>query len=76
MTSTFERYKALQEQLENYDISFKAAEIRFNNGVINSPEYLLVKNSYDRSKVNSITAMYEYILRIKILDFYQAKLLW
>jgi outer membrane protein len=76
MTSTFERYKALQEQLENYEISFKAAEIRFNNGVINSPEYLLVKNSYDRSKVNSITAMYEYILRIKILDFYQAKLLW
>lgn len=76
MTSTFDRYKALQEQLENYEISFKAAEIRFNNGVINSPEYLLVKNTYDRARVNSITAMYEYILRIKILDFYQAKLLW
>ncbi|MFM9909783.1 MAG: TolC family protein, partial [Chitinophagaceae bacterium] len=76
MSSTYERYKTLQEQVNNFEISFKAAEIRFNTGVINSAEYLLVKNNLDRSKVNLIMAMYEYLLRTRVLDFYQVKLVW
>lgn len=76
MLATYERYKALQEQVANFEISFRAAEIRFNSGVINSAEYLLVKNNLDRSKINQIMAMYEYMLRTKVLDFYQVKLGW
>lgn len=76
MSSNFERYKALVGQVAEFETSFKAAEIRFNNGVINSAEYLIVKNNFDRAKVNLITATYEYLLRTKILDFYQGKLSW
>jgi len=76
MSTTYKRYKALQDQVNSFEISFRAAEIRFNNGVINPVEYLQVKNNLDRSRVNHIVAMYEYILRTKVLDFYQAKLNW
>jgi outer membrane protein len=76
MTTTYERYKALDDQVNNFEVSFHAAEIRFNNGVINSVEYLVVKNSLDRARVNLITSMYEYILRTKVLDYYQVKLVW
>ncbi len=76
MTATYERYKALAEQVSSYEISFNAAEIRFNTGVINAAEYLIEKNNLDRAKVNLSQATYEYILRIKILDFYRAKALW
>ena len=76
MSATYERYKALQEQVTNFEISFRAAEIRFNSGVINSTEYLLVKNNLDRSKANQVMAMYEYLLRTRVLDFYQVKLVW
>ena len=76
MSATYERYKALQDQVTNFEISFRAAEIRFNNGVINSAEYLFVKNNLDRSKANQVMAMYEYMLRTRVLDFYQVKLVW
>ncbi len=76
MSSTYQRYKTLQEQVANFEISFNAAEIRFNTGVINSAEYLLVKNNLDRSRTNLVMAMYEYLLRTRVLDFYQVKLVW
>ena len=43
---------------------------------IGSVDYLIAKNNLDRAKTNLIVARYEYLLRIKILDYYQAKPLW
>jgi outer membrane protein len=74
--SAYERYAVLQEQVKNLEESFRAAAIRFENGVINTPEYLIAKNSLDRSKINLSQTKYEYVLRTKILDFYQGKLSW
>jgi outer membrane protein len=71
MSATYERYKALAEQVAQFEISFRAAEIRFNTGVINSVEYLINKNSLDRARVNYTQARYEYIFRMRILDFYR-----
>ncbi|MBC7848817.1 MAG: TolC family protein [Chitinophagaceae bacterium] len=76
MEGTFARFKALQEQVRNLEISFAAAEIRFNNGVINPAEYLLVKTNLDRANINLVTSMYEYHLRTKVLDYYRARLVW
>jgi outer membrane protein len=75
-TSAYERYAVLQEQVKNLEESFRAAEVRFNSGVINAPEYLIAKNSLDRAKTNWSQTRYEYIFRTKILDFYQGKLSW
>ena len=74
MTSAYERYKVLQEQVIQYKESFRSAEIRFNLGTIVSTEYLLTKNNYDRAKLNLTQTWYEYIFRTRILDFYQGKL--
>jgi outer membrane protein len=74
MTTAYEKYQALEEQVAAYRESFRAAEIRFNLGALNSMEYLIVKNNLDRAMVNFTIARYEYLLRIKVLDFYQGKL--
>lgn len=74
--SAFERYGVLAEQVKNLDESFRAAEVRFGNGVINTTEYLIAKNNLDRAKINLLLAKYEYIFRTKILDFYQGRLSW
>ena len=76
MTASYNRYKILTQQVTAFEESFRSAEIRFNNGVINSVEYLQVKNNLDRAKVNLTQAKYEYVLRTKVLDFYQGKLTW
>ena len=73
MSAAFDRYKVLLEQVNAYQESFRAAEIRFNTGVINSTDYLIVKNALDRANENLAQAKYEFILRNRILDYYQGK---
>ena len=76
LVSAADRYKVLLEQVTAYNESFQAAEIRFNNGVGTSVDYLIAKNNLDRANIDLITTKYDYVLRTKILDFYQAKQLW
>jgi len=73
MTTAFERYKTLLEQVKAYEESFLAAETRFTEGVGNTIDYLTAKNNLDRALINLITAKYDYVLRTKILDYYQGK---
>ena len=76
MDASFDRYRVLLEQNQNYEESFRSAEIRFNNGVINAYEYLVAKNNLDQAKINLSQVKYEYIFRTKLLDFYSGKQLW
>jgi outer membrane protein len=76
MTAAQDRYKALTEQVAAFQESFRSAEIRFNEGAINSVDYLVAKNNLDRANLSLITGRYDYVLRTKILDYYQSKPLW
>jgi len=73
MTTAFDRYKTLLEQVKAYEESFRAAEIRFTEGVGTTIDYLTAKNNLDRASINLITAKYDYVLRTKILDYYQGR---
>ncbi len=73
MTTSFNRYKVLSEQVKNFEESFRAAEVRFDTGVINSAEYLISKNNLDRTKINLAQSKYEYLFRTKLLDYFQGK---
>jgi outer membrane protein len=76
MTAAQDRYKALTSQVDAYRESFRSAEIRFNEGAITSVDYIIAKNNLDRANLNLISARYDYVLRTKIIDYYQSKPLW
>jgi len=76
MTTAFDRYKTLLEQVNAYEESFRAAQIRFDSGLGTSVDYLIAKNNLDRANISLISAKYDYVLRMKILDYYQGKQLW
>ncbi len=76
LKSAYQRYQILTAQVEDFNMSFKAAEVKFNAGASTSVDYLVAKNNLDRANMNLIAAKYDYILRTKILDFYQGKQLW
>ncbi|MFT4031161.1 MAG: TolC family protein [Siphonobacter sp.] len=73
MTGAAKRYASISKQVESLEQAFKASESRFNAGAINSVDYNLAKANLDQAKINQIQAKYDYILRIKILDYYQNK---
>jgi outer membrane protein len=76
MISASDRYKVLLEQVSAFTESFRAAEIRFNNGVGTPVDYLTAKNNLDRANIALVIAKYDYALRTKVLDYYQGKQLW
>ncbi|MBL0883176.1 MAG: TolC family protein [Chitinophagaceae bacterium] len=76
MKTALERYETLNRQVTDFTVSFKATEVRFNAGVNTVVEYMLAKNNVDRANANFIAAKYDYLIRTKILDFYQGKPLW
>jgi len=76
LTNTTNIYKILADQVNSFGESFRSAEIKFNAGVITSVDYLIAKNNLDKANINLITAKYDYVLRAKILDYYQGKALW
>jgi outer membrane protein len=76
MTAASQRYTLLKEQVAAFTASFNAAEVRFNNGVGNSIDYLTARTNMDRANLNFIMTAYDAVLRVKLLDFYKGKQLW
>ncbi|MCD8538735.1 MAG: TolC family protein [Leadbetterella sp.] len=76
LQSALERCETLERQVQAFGESFRAAEIRFNQGVGNSIDYLTAKNNSDRANINLISAQYEAVLRSRILDFYRGETAW
>jgi outer membrane protein len=74
MASAFERYKLLVGQVNAFGESFRIAYIRFDSGVLTSVDFLVVKGNLDRAKTSLISARYDYLIRTKILDYYQGRL--
>lgn len=71
MQTAFQRYQLLLEQVEVYKESFRINEIRFNSGVSNFVEYTISKNNLDNARINLSNAKYEYLLRVKVLEFFR-----
>ncbi|MDW8296071.1 MAG: TolC family protein [Raineya sp.] len=66
-------FEARQKQVEALELNFKAVESRFNAGASNAVDYNLAKLNLDQAKAQLVRAKYEYLFRIKVLDFYMNK---
>lgn len=76
MNTDYASYQILQRQAADFEQSFRAAEVRFANGAISTVDFVIAKNNLDRVKLNLVSIKYNYLLRTKLLDFYQDKPLW
>jgi outer membrane protein len=71
--AAFERFNATRKSVQAFEESFTYMQERFVAGVVNMLEYNTVKNQLLAAQSNLAQARYEFILRIKVLDFYQGK---
>ncbi|WP_461131365.1 TolC family protein [Spirosoma aerophilum] len=67
------RYRATQAQVASLERAFQMAESRLNAGAINATDYSIAKTNLDRARASLVQAKYDYVFRIKILDYYQNK---
>ncbi len=67
------KYKATEKAVEASKQAFAYTENRFNFGASNSIEYNTSKNSLAIAEANLVQSKYDYIFRMKVLDYYQGK---
>jgi outer membrane protein len=68
------RYTVLQDQVTAYKEAFRIVEIRFDEGLSNSIDYVVSKNNLDTAEINLANSKFSYALRIKILEYYRASI--
>lgn len=65
--------QASQTTVDASKAAFDNAEKRFQLGAINTFEYATAKNNLDQAEVDLIVAKYDYLFKLKIIDFYLGK---
>jgi len=68
-----QKYFASEIAVDALVESFAYSQLKFEEGVINQVEYNQVKTNLTKAQSDLVQAKYDYIFRLKILDFYQGK---
>lgn len=71
--ASYNKYRAGLRSVEALEETYNYNRERFNEGLISAFDFLTAKNNYQRAQADLIQSKYDYIFRIKILDFYQGK---
>ena len=66
-------YSATRRQVEALRESYRNVEQRMNLGAANSVEYNQIKNDFNRAENDLIRTKYDFIFKMKVLDYYQGK---
>jgi len=53
--------------------AYRIAKQRFDSGASSQVDFVISENNFFRSRSNMAQAKYTFILRKKVLDFYQGK---
>lgn len=69
-------YDASGKTLRAREIASDNAKKRYNLGAINSYEYISIQDQYNTAKTNFLLAQYDYMLKVKLLDYYQGYPVW
>ncbi|MFW5761339.1 MAG: TolC family protein [Cyclobacteriaceae bacterium] len=65
-----ETYNSAQQQVKALEETFRAIEKRYNAGAVNYVDLQLASNNLFQARTQLLQAKYDYIFRIKVLDFY------
>ena len=73
--ASLKSYYASEKAVESMIESFRYSEQKFNVGMVTPVEYNAAKNQLLRAQSDLAQAKYQYLFKIKVLDFYRGKLL-
>ena len=68
--ASLKSYEATEKRVEALEESFRSTEQRYNAGGVDFVEYQVSSNNLFAARTDLVQSKYEYIFRVKILDFY------
>jgi len=70
VTSFYKAYEAAQKTLEARSLAYQYSKERFDVGLMNSFDFSQAQSRVDNAEADVIRTKYDYIFRLKILEFY------
>lgn len=70
---TRQKYKASESALANAELAFKAANLRFENGLVNQFEYITQKNNFLRIQNETTALKYDLYFKKLVIDYYKGE---
>ena len=67
------RFSAALKSSDALTQSYDFSKQKFDLGMLNSYDFLISKNNFEKSQADLLQAKYDLIFKLKILDFYQGK---
>ncbi|MDO9000721.1 MAG: TolC family protein [Bacteroidota bacterium] len=71
--AAFKKYAATKVSVDAANESFKYAQQKFDAGVISAFDFSTSKNRLFAAESNLLQAKYDYVFKLKVLDYYQGK---
>ncbi len=68
-----EQYSASKDALTSEEETFNNMDKKFKVGLENATDYLIEKSNYTKAQQNVAQAKYNYLLQVKLVDFYLGK---
>jgi outer membrane protein len=72
-SGAFQTFMAREKALKTAERSFELASKRYELGVMQTIEWLSNQNNLTRAKLDRVIAQYEYVFRMKVLEFYKGQ---
>ncbi|MFI5134221.1 MAG: TolC family protein [Chitinophagales bacterium] len=66
-------YEAALKAVSSLQKAFDDSQLKFNAGAITSLDFTTAKNNYNKALSDLLQSKYQYIFKLKVLDFYQGK---
>jgi outer membrane protein len=71
--AALKKYQASKKAVNAIEESFRYMEQKYNLGAVSTLDYNDSKNKLTKAKSDWLQAKYDYVFKLKILDFYQGK---
>ena len=68
--AAYEDYQSSRESVESNEEAFKYTREKYDVGLVDAVEFKIATNELSRARSNAANAKYNYIFRLKILEFY------
>jgi outer membrane protein len=69
--ASLEKFEANKKAVAVAEKSFDLATKRYNIGLLNTIDYLTNQNNLFTARINQLTAQYDYVFRMKVLEYYK-----
>lgn len=69
--AAIQKFYAASKGVDASQKAFDFATKRFNLGLMNTIDYITTQNNLFQAQINKVSAQYDYIFRMKLLEFYR-----